>query len=220
MGPRHRRIKHAFLCAVAAAFVFAAAAPTASAEDAQANGGLSKFAIGIYGVGNQYTNAQPTLRWSFNPAWALDVTPLVSFNHFDSAGQEGDNHSDGLDLALVKRLSTRAGLQFGIAALAGYSYSSTFIDQNAPAEADQTGKSYSLRFGVGPDLEYRLPSLPNLTIGAHAFLRYTFRQVWGKASVLVPSPPGDTNSLVGTRGTATTHTIGFAGEAFTIRYYF
>jgi hypothetical protein len=196
---------------MAALALLAAAGPAPAKADDGASGADKdrKWGFGIYGPGNQYDDAHPTLRWRLKPDWALDATPLLSFTGSNGSGHQLNTYNFGLDLGLVRNLTTTNGLRVGIATLAGYSYQQGSNILLFPPATYYT-KSFTLRAGVGPDLEYAIPMIPRLTVGAHVFLRYSYSQAWGF------------NQLTGTPNApaVSTHKVDLAGETLTVRYYF
>jgi hypothetical protein len=200
----------------AALLILSSLAAVARADGSGDDAIPGKFAVGIYGAGDQYDNGQPTARWLFAPGWALDATPRLAFSHSSASNETIDDGNYGLDLTLVKRVKDVHGLLLGVAGFTGYSFNTQFTAVSSggllpnPATNDAATKSYTLRAGFGPDLEYPIPLFPNLTLGAHVFLVYNFSQSWGfDQTTGKPNGP-----------TITTHTVGWGGEALTIRYYF
>lgn len=39
------------------------------------------------------------------------------------------------------------------------------------------GKTHDATFGLGPDLEYFIPTLPNVSIGSQILLNYTYSEI-------------------------------------------
>jgi hypothetical protein len=172
-------------------------------------GSPARFALGVQGIGTMYGNGNPNLTWILSPTYSLELTPIFSGQKLmDSPSHVSDNNSDrwGLNVTVTRLFMAHGGLRIGglfeVAYAHSYShYPDPTVYQNYKSHQD------TVDIGFGPDFEYFIPAVPNLSIDARCALRYTYSQTKGYHN-----------------GGGFSETISQAeelvGQGLTLRYYF
>lgn len=170
-----------------------------------ADPGNTKTAIGFYALGGEFTTGTPTVRWHPSDRVSFDVSPIVAFSDSKSDGPlQTKLERYGLSVGFVKNLATAGGLVAGLRFEGSYDYRyDTLGSSNRPFSA--RGSGYDLSFGIGPDFEYFIPGLSNLSLGAQGVFGYT------QSYHRILSTSADFQQDA---------TVGFRGADFTVRYYF
>lgn len=180
--------------------------------------GPGTLSIGLHGIGSQWNYGRPMLRWRPSDSWAFDFTPTVRTSdgndHSSSSGSSDmSNDSYGLNVGIVKIFRNIAGASVGWRVEVGYTY------QSYSNSYDYSGTPYSYHdrtqlfdLGFGPDLEYFVPAVPGLSIGASAQIHYRYvSDTYASTS---------TTSFMSYSRSYREKNIDLLGELLTIRYYF
>lgn len=149
---------------------------------AETNDIKQKFSIGITHFGS------PTIRWNKSENISLDFTPEI--NYTDGSESEA-NYQYGLDVGIIKKCKNNNSLKKGLAINLGYTY------------FGPSYREYRATFGIGADLEYFIPALPNLTIGSQILLNYAYSE----------TDDGDYGNMENS-------SIFLSGQFLALRYYF
>jgi len=159
-----------------------------------------KLGIGFQGVGTMYTQGAPTVRWLKSEKTYFDFTPMINYNNQNNSTYSPSNtfYSYGLNVGLIRNINTDKGINFNYRCELGYIYSYQNGGAGAPAKQNQ------LTLGIGPDLEYFIPVIPNLSIGATGVIRLTYTDYQNSS------------------GPYNIHTtaVQLFGQILTVRYYF
>lgn len=161
-----------------------------------------------------YSDA-PTVRYWLTEKIGMEGKFSLKWNkdlHSSSYTYETFNYS--IDIAGIYNIKKTKIINFNVATVIGYSYeknSYPYIIAGLSAENYPTYKDNTYSFGIGPEFEVFIPSLPNLSLSSSVLLDYTYTS--GKRIT-----PYST-------ATYTYKDIYFSGNGFTalglgIRYYF
>lgn len=190
--------------------------------------------IGVHGMGGEWSTGRPTVRWKASDKWAFDFTPVLTIDDFnennEGSSSLGANDSKyrtyGLNVGVVRQIRNVGGLSIGWRAEAGYVYSlnessSQYMYTLSPMIGTGVGvdRRESIDLGFGPDLEYFIPGVPGLSLGASAQIhyRYTSAHYHSTSSntyggVTLYSPPF--------QDAYHENTLSLIGELLTVRYYY
>lgn len=169
------------------------------AEDVTKN----KLAIGFHGIGSTYMDGSPTIRWNLAEKIALDITPFISTHEESGGTADFDYVTFGLDVGMISKSKKIKNLKLGLLTELFYSYSNRTWAWSSISGSTKN-KSFRLGVGLGPDLEYFIPAMPNLSIGGRTTIIYSY----GEEKDSDQSPLRKTND------------INLTGQVFTVRYYF
>ena len=165
------------------------------AVGADADGTERGIALGIHCGGSEWGHATPMLRWRTSAAAAVDFTP--SYSYWGGAPHEY-GYELHLELGYIRTMCAHGPLLLALRIAPGY-MRNTYSTGRHDNDKETT---YGIDLASGPDLEYFLPSLPELSIGIQSVVRVRFREThhWGRY---------DGYALVD-----------MLGQWLTIRYYF
>jgi hypothetical protein len=191
-------------------------------------------AIGVHGMGTEWNEGRPTVRWRASDKWVFDFTPVLTIDDFneghESSSTLGANDSKyrvyGLNVGVVRQVRNMGGLSIGWRAEAGYVYSlnesgSQFMYPSLSMVGAGVGvdRRESIDLGFGPDLEYFIPGVPGLSLGASAQIHYQYTSAhyhstssYTSGGVTFYSPP--------VQDAYHENTLSLIGELLTIRYYY
>ena len=178
---------------IIAAFAIVASLLCAPVAGNARGSGLHGIAVGMQGVGSQWTSANPTMRWRIGDSGALDFTPSLSYS-----GSPGHNHTYDfrVEVGWVCPMVDQEGVELGVRAALAYGQAGENL--TFAKRVTRTGD-----LSTGLDLEYFVPGAHHLSIGAEAVVRYRY------SSEKQDEYPVYDSSVVQT-----------VGQIFTIRYYF
>lgn len=189
------------------------------------------LALGVHGLGTQWSYGRPTLRWKYSDRMSFDFTPVATLddttghgNSFDSNGvNDGKSSTYGLNVGLVRQLRTVAGFSLGWRTEIGYTYgvqeyrsAYSSPQSGTSASSGSQGRWRDIEFGFGPDAEYFVAAVPGLSIGASAQIhcRYTsqrYHYQTTSSGYMLSGSVDDTSRRT---------TLSLIGELLTLRYYY
>ncbi len=176
----------------------------ATAEDSA----VGRFSLGLHGIGSVHADGHPVVSWHLTEGLRLDLTPVIELND-DSGSSEYDREWYGLDIGLTKQLREIRGMRLGFQTLIGYRYGR--YDNTYTSGAYSEARFDRYRLGIGPELEYPIPKVPGLSLGAQVMLIAEF----SKEDSLNISSYGTYTSASGD-----TRRIVLTGQVLTVRYRF
>lgn len=136
-------------------------------------------------------SGDPTIRWNKSENISFDFSPQIVYAD-DSFSKK--HYTYGLGIGIIKKCKNNGPFQKGLAISLEYSY------------GYYNSKTYNATFGLGPDLEYFIPTLPNVSIGSQILLNYTYNEI---------------NNYYDDSGHLDRYSsISLSGQFLTIRYYF
>lgn len=190
------------------------------------------LAIGVHGIGGEWSSGRPIARWKASDTWAFDFTPVLTVQDFNDNNSQSDtsvnmNNSTrqrlyGLNVGVVRQIRNVGGLSIGWRAEVGFQYnhierSSEFTMPPITEPGSSNERREIIDLGFGPDLEYFVPVVPGLSIGASAQIHYQYSSDHYHSSttaigvVVPPSQFQDSSRQT---------TLTLIGELLTIRYYY
>lgn len=188
------------------------------------------FAVGVHGMGDEWDTGRPTFRWRSSDKWAFDFTPVITIgdNNGHSEYSGGDSSSNafkaktyGLNVGAVRQVRNANGLSIGWRAEIGYVYTSVESSSELNV-AFGNWQSFNERWryidlGFGPDLEYFIPGVPGLSIGASAQIHYQYISARHHSLTIYP---GWSMAVPGANASTRENNYSLLGELLTIRYYY
>lgn len=191
-------------------------------------------AVGVHGIGTEWNEGRPTVRWRASDKWAFDFTPVLSVEDLntssDNSSSLGANDSRarvyGLNVGVVRQIRNAGGLSIGWRAEAGYVY--TYVEANSlqmnafwPGYGSDltVGRRQAIDLGFGPDLEYFVPGVPGLSLGASAQIHYRYTSDHYH-STYSSTYPGLTYYSPPYQDAYHDNSLALIGELLTVRYYY
>lgn len=167
------------------------------------------LAIGVHGIGTQWNYGRPTLRWRPSDGWAFDFTPVISRrDDHDNLDNKYKSDTYGLNFGVIKQSRNSGGLFIGWRMEIGYEYTKTIIRSGSYySSSSNYERERTIDLGFGPDLEYFVPVVPGLSIGASAQIHYRYES--DKYHYESNPEIADYNAR-----------LDLLGELLTVRYYF
>jgi len=159
------------------------------------------LALGFEGIGSEWGTGKPTLRWKRSDRISWDFTPTIQFRTESEPGST-DSYTAGLNVGRIKSWKVAEGLHLGIRNELGYTVSWSRAMTQANDRSTLT-KNYHVDYGIGPDIEYFIPSFPQLSLGAQAIVHLLYGE----------TRSGDMDQRKG-------FSSDIQAQIFTIRYYF
>jgi hypothetical protein len=153
------------------------------------------ISLGIHCNGSEWGHATPTLRWRPGPAVGVDFTPSYSYWNGGPHNYEYDLH---LEVGYAPTVCANGPLLLALRVATGY----TTIKHSSGGPLRHKETTYRVDLTAGPDLEFFLPSLPQLSIGIHSVIRVRFEEThsWSRYD----------DQII----------VDMGGEWLTMRYYF
>jgi len=132
------------------------------------------ISLGIHCGGSEWDHATPMLRWRSGPTVAVDFT--ASYSYW-GAGPHQYGYDLHFELGYVRTVCVRGPLVLALRVAPGYMRNT----YSTGSHEDDRETTYGVDVAAGPDLEYFLPSLPQLSIGIQSVIRVRFREEhqWG-----------------------------------------
>ena len=160
--------------------------------------GRSKASFGVHGVGSHWAVGTPTMRWRLSDSMALDLTVDLGLNKGSNGASSFDAFRTGM--GLVHKCKEGNGFIVSVRLDAGYNY----LYQRYPDPFSFSYVSHQVSLGFGPDIEYFIPAMPQLSIGAFATLAGSWYQQKESGS-------SKNEKSIG---------LATSGQLLTVRYYF
>jgi len=167
------------------------------------------LAIGVHGIGAEWNYGRPMLRWRPSDNWAFDFTPTLSTA---DAGGISDRETGlyGMNVGIVKQIRNVGGVSVGWRMELGYTYSTNSSSSISSSIYTSNYRSKFTDVGFGPDLEYFVPAVPGLSLGASAQIHYRYIIAKNTYNYALTSYNDSYHESM----------IDLMGELLTVRYYF